>query len=132
MSDVIWPGGRQVKVTGLGDVSAALKKAGADATDLREVVHDVGMIVVNAALPKMRERTGAMKDTLRAGRGKQKAVVRAGGGPVAWAATNEYGFAARNISPSFAINTARSENRDEIVDRFESGIEDVLRNAGLI
>jgi hypothetical protein len=119
-----------VRVSGLGDAARALKRAGIDATDLRDVVYDVGMIVVNAAdIPVL---SGALKASLRAGRGKQKAVVRAGSASVPYAAATEYGFSARNIPASLAINQARDEHIGEIVDRFESGIEDVLRRAGLL
>jgi hypothetical protein len=119
-----------VRVSGLGDAARALRRAGVDAGDLRDVVYDVGMIVVNAA--DIAVQTGALKDSLRAGRGKQKAVVRAGGGSVAHAAAYEYGFAARNYPASFALNQARDENLGEIVDRLEAGIEDVLHRAGLL
>lgn len=130
MPDVSWPGGRSVKVTGLGDVVSAFKRAGRDATDLRSVIYDVGMIVVRAT--RYPELTSALQNSLRAGRGKQKAVVRAGGSGVAHAAATEYGFAAHNIPATLALNTARAEKHDEIVDRFETGIEDVLRRAGLL
>lgn len=119
-----------LRVTGLGDVVRALKKAGVDATDLRDVIYDVGMIVVNAT--SMRVKSGAMQATLRAGRGKQKAVVRAGGGAVPYAAVQEYGYSASNISGSFAMNEARAAEMGAITDRLESGIEDVLRRAGLL
>lgn len=128
MADVIQTG--NVRVTGLGDVARALKRAGVDATDLREVVHDVGMIVVRAA--EMPVLSGRLRDSLRAGRGKQKAVVRAGGGSIRYAGVQEYGWPARNIPATGAINRARDENRAEIVDRFETGIQEVLHRAGLI
>lgn len=119
-----------VRVVGLGDAARALRRAGIDATDLRDVVHDVGMIVVRAA--DIAVVSGALRDSLRAGRGKQKAVVRMGGGSVPYGAVYEYGYAARNYPASFALNTARDENAAEIVDTFEAGIEDVLRRAGLL
>lgn len=116
----------QVKIEGLRELNKALAKAAEDSKDLSALMYKVGMIVVRAAKPP--RRTGNLANSLRAGRGKTKAVVRAGNnGSIPYGRVMEYGWAARNIQPRLFLNKAREEKAREIERAIFAGIDDIIR-----
>lgn len=115
-----------VEIKGLRELNKALKQAAEDSQDLSELMHRVGMIVVRAANPP--RRTGNLANSLRAGRGKTKAVVRAGNnGSIPYGRVMEYGWKARNISPRLFLNKAREEKANEIERAIFAGIDDLIK-----
>jgi hypothetical protein len=117
---------KEVEVRGLRELNKALAKAAEDSKDLSALMHKVGMIVVRAAQPP--RRTGNLANSLRAGRGKTKAVVRAGNnGSIPYGRVMEYGWAARNVSPRLFLNKARAEKANEIERAIFAGIDDIIR-----
>src|SRR5690625_8028143 len=86
----------QFRITGLRETLRAMEQAGADAESMRDLMHAIGLTVVHAASPL--RVTGTLAGTLRAGRGKTKAVVRAGSAAVPYAGPIHYGWPARNRS----------------------------------
>nr|BFF13501.1 hypothetical protein GCM10025699_48040 [Microbacterium flavescens] len=65
-----------VKVEGLNKTIRALRQSGADMQDMKDLMHEIGTLIVNAAQPPV--KSGALAGSIRAGRGATKAVVRAG------------------------------------------------------
>jgi len=131
MSDVIniGSGGNRVRIEGLGQTMRALTKAGADAQDMKDLMHALGMLVVNAANPPV--KSGALDATMRAGRGKTKAVVRAGGAKTPYAGVVHYGWPQHNIEAQPFLQTALDAQRTQIFDDLEDGIGELLRKANL-
>lgn len=120
----------RIRVTGLRKTMRDLERAGADATDMKELIHDLGQIVVNAAtVPSM---TGNLAGTVRAGRGKTKAVVRAGGARAPYAGVIHYGWPAHNIAPQPYLVDALQRERGAVVEALNEGIEDILRKNDLL
>lgn len=121
--------GVSIRTEGLSKAIRAMEKAGADSQDLKQLMYDIGMIVVRAAQPPV--LTGRLQASIRAGRGKTKAVVRAGGARVPYAGVIHYGWPARDIAPQPFLLDALQRKRGEAFQKIESGIEDVLRKNNL-
>lgn len=122
--------GVSIRTQGLAKTARALEKAGADSTDMKQLMHDIGMLVVNASLPPV--LTGRLKASIRAGRGKTKAVVRAGGSNVPYAPVIHYGWRTRNIEPQPFLLNALQKERGDVFIKLEQGIDDILRKNNLI
>ncbi len=120
----------RLSVTGLSKTVRSLEKAGADAQDMKQLIYSIGMLVVNSADPA--QVSGRLRSTIRAGRGKTKAVVRAGGARAPYAGVNHYGWPAHNIAPNpYLVNAVRSERAD-ILQALDEGMEEIMRKNGLL
>ncbi|SDQ11136.1 HK97 gp10 family phage protein [Microbacterium sp. cf332] len=122
-------GSGRVRVEGLSRSMRALTKAGADAQDMKTLMHSIGSIVVDAA--DAPARSGALAGTIRAGRGKTKAVVRAGGARTPYAGVIHYGWPARGISPQPFLTEALQANRSAVFAALEAGIDELIQKNGL-
>lgn len=133
-ADVIDLGGpgTQLRVTGLRSTFRSLQDAGASAEDLKNLMAVLGALVVQDAQPRARRDTGALAGSIRAGRGKTKAVVRAGGARIPYAGVQHYGWAARSISPNPFLVQAIQSQQGAILAALDDGIKDLLREAGLL
>lgn len=118
-----------ISIKGLGRAMRALERAGADAQNMRDLMHQLGMLVVTAARPPV--KTGRLADSLRAGRGKTKAVVRAGGRRAPHAGIQEYGDPHRGIPATFYIRNALQAQRPNILTQLDAGIDSILRDNDL-
>ena len=119
-----------VRVEGLKELRAALRQAGIDAGDMPDLMHSIGMLVIRAADPP--RASGALANSLRAGRGKTKAVVRAGNnGSIPYGRVQEYGWKARNIPARMFLNNARASKKTAIERAVENGITQILRKHNL-
>ena len=115
-----------VRVAGMNRTLRALSKAGADAQNMRQLMHEIGMIAVRAAKPKTPVLSGALRRNIRAGKGKTKAVVRAGGARVPYAPVVHYGWPARNIPAQPYLVQAAVQQQGAMIRRFEDGIDELL------
>lgn len=118
-----------VRIEGLRELNKAFRQAAVDAQDQKSLMHDIGMIVVNAASPPM--LSGALAGTIKAGKGKTKAVVRAGGARAPYAPVIHYGWPGHNIEPQPFLLSALESRQKEVVDRLQEGIGDLLHKANL-
>jgi len=121
--------GVEFRITGLRETLRAMEKAGADAESMRDLMHAIGMTVVHAANPP--RVTGTLAGTLRAGRGKTKAVVRAGTAAVPYAGPIHYGWPARNIAPQPFLTAALQAQQTRILDQLDDGIGEIIKNNDL-
>lgn len=121
-----------MRVEGLNETLRALKKAGADAEDMKQLMFALGSIVVAAAQPKAPTLSGKMSSTIRAGKGRTKAVVRAGGAKAPYAGVIHYGWPARNVEPHPYLADAVTSETGRLLDTLEKGLADILRNANLV
>lgn len=129
MSDFqVTSGPLKLRVTGLRRTVRDLKKAGADSQDLSELMHKLGSIVVEGA--QVKRVTNSLADTLRAGRGKTKAVVRMGTRRVPYAGVYNYGWPERNIEPAAVpLEETVRANMPEILESLEAGVQEILTRA---
>lgn len=119
-------GGVRVRVDGLRKTIRDLNKAGTDATDMKELMHSLGEIVIKGAQPNIPVRSGALAGTLRAGNGKTKAVVRAGGARAPYAGVIHYGNPKRGIAPHPFLTDSLRHQHEHIYTALEAGINAIL------
>jgi hypothetical protein len=119
----------RLRVSGLRTTVRDLERAGADTQDMRQLIHTVGMIVVRAATAPV--RSGKLEGTIRAGRGKTKAVVRAGGARAPYAGVIHYGWPARGIQAQPFLVDALQAQRNNVLQALETGIDEILRKNNL-
>lgn len=122
-------GSVRVRVEGLARTSRQLSRAGADMQNMKALMHSLGMMVVRAAQPPV--LTGRLAGTLRAGRGKTKAVVRAGTAGVPYAGVIHYGWPARGIRPNEFLTQALHRERSDIFRALDRGLAEIAKNADL-
>lgn len=122
-------GDMRLRVVGLGQTLRNMSKAGADAEDLKGLMRTLGEVVISAARPP--QDSGKLAGTLRAGRGKTKAVVRAGGARAPYAGVIHYGWPAHNIAPQPFLSTAIQQTRPQILHELQDGLGDILRKHNL-
>lgn len=124
--------GASVRIEGLGRTLRALAKAGADAQDMRDAMHRLGMVVVTAARPRVPigkgPAAGRTLSTLRAGRGKTKAVVRMGGARAPYAPVVHYGWPARNIDPQPSLVDAYQATRPRVLAQLDTELGQLLKS----
>lgn len=120
----------RLRVSGLRATVRNLERAGADTQDMRQLIHAVGMVVVRAASAPV--RTGKLDGTIRAGRGKTKAVVRAGGARAPYAGVIHYGWPARGIAAQPFLVDALQAQRNNVLSTLDTGIEEILRKNNLL
>lgn len=126
----IGSGEGRVRVEGLGRTIRQMSKAGADAEDLKSLMHTIGSLVINAANPP--RQSGALANTLRPGRGKTKAVVRAGGARTPYAGVIHYGWPARNIAPQPFLTDALNSKRTDVFRELDKNLNTILKKHDLI
>jgi len=118
-----------VRIEGLRTLQRRLSRAGIDSSDLTNTMRQIAQAVINVAHPPI--LTGTLKSTLRAGKGKTKAVVRAGSAKVPYAGVIEYGWAAHGIAPTHWLSDARDSRSAESKRLIQKGIENVLKQNDL-
>lgn len=118
-----------VKVEGLAKLNRSMKQAGVEAQDQKDLMFKLGNIVASKA--NAPAKTGALANTVRAGKGKTKAVVRAGGARTPYAGVIHYGWPARGIAPNPFLLNALSQSSTELVEGIDDGIANILRKNGL-
>lgn len=115
-----------LRVTGLRSTLRAMSAAGADAEDMKDLMSEIGSIVVRAAVPLTRRDTGTLAGTIRAGRGKTKSVVRMGGARARYAGPMHYGWPARHIAPRPSLVLALQGHAGQILTRLDEGLAQLL------
>lgn len=123
--------GVTLRIKGLNAAVRAMAKAGADAEDMKDLMHAIGESVIVVARPRTPVITGRLVATLRAGRGKTKAVVRAGGARVPYAGVQHYGWPARNIAPKPFLADAVQASRNKVLSQLDEGLGEILEKNNL-
>lgn len=133
--------GVSVKVEGLNRVLRKLNQAGADAENMRALMHSLGGIVIDNAAPPV--RSGNLASSMRAGRGKTKAVIRAGyeartpyagrihyGDPAGfW--RSMLGMRSSGIQPRPFLTDALQRSKGQVYAALERGIDQLLKQNDL-
>jgi len=119
--------GGYIKTDGLSKLNRAMTAAGIDAEDNRELMFRLGQIVAEEAKRLVPVRTGTLREAIRPGRGKTKAVVRAGFRSVPYAPVIHYGWSDRGIQPQPYLLQALQNKREYVIAAFEDGIRDITK-----
>lgn len=115
-----------IRIEGLRELNARLRAAGDDSQDMPDLMHKIGNIVIANARPA--RKTGSVAASMRAGRGRTKAVVRAGYAKRAGhAGVYHYGDPHRgHKSHPFLIDALR-RSQPMIINELDNGIDVILR-----
>ena len=133
--------GMRVQVRGLDDTLKAIRRAGEGSEDMRELMHSVGSVVAGTARTLAPVASGRLSGSIRAGRGKTKAVVRAGGARAPYSGVRHYGAPTGatdalgrviNAHPTLFLVRAIDQNRTRVATMVEQGIIDLLRKHALV
>jgi len=122
----------KVAFVGLREFQRALRQIDPDLRkELREVQKEAAQIVAVTAAARAPRRTGRLAGSIRATATQKAGSVRAGGARLPYAGPIHFGWRARNIRPQPFIYDALDARREQVVRKFESGIESLFRKAGL-
>ena len=116
------------RVDGLNRAIRAATKAGADSENMRDLMHSIGEIVAGSGRALAPARSRKMIGSIRAGRGKTKAVVRTGfeSKRLPYAGVIHYGWPAHHIKPNPFMLKAIEQTRGEVITRLETGLGEIL------
>lgn len=129
---VINEGSSTIRIENLKKIIRQMEKAGADAQDMKDLMYEVGTLVVNGAAGLVPVRSGRLAGNIRASKAKTKAIVRAGGARVPYAGVIHYGWPAHNIVANEFLDKAREDRKQQIVSTISDGIDDILRKVDLV
>lgn len=119
-----------IRVEGLRELNARLRAAGDDTQDMPDLMNRLGNIVIANARPP--RKSGELAGTLRAGRGRTKAVVRAGyARRGAHAGVVHYGNPHTGSRAQPFLVDALRRAQTQVVTELETGIDTILRKNNL-
>lgn len=124
----------RLRVEGWRKTLRALEDAGVASTDMRDLMHALGTIVADDAKGRAPKESGKLAGTLRAGRGKTKAVIRAGSRAVPYAGIVHYGTPAtypKHYDAQPYVVDALQATQARVMAALLDGLEDLLRKANL-
>lgn len=113
---------RGIEVEGARELRAALKRAGDDASDLKDAHHAAGEVVVTEARSIVPHLSGRLEGTIRASRAKASATVKAGGAGVPYAGVQHFGWPAHGIEAVPFLYDALDRRRGEVVKAYEDAV----------
>ena len=120
-----------IQVKGIAELNKAVTSIGFDFSELSEANLAIAKTVADRAATLAPRRTGALAGSIKGVRDKNKVRVSAGNANVPYAGVIEYGWAKRRIKAQPYITKAAAELRDEIKQRYENNIKDIIRKNGL-
>lgn len=130
--------GVSVKVDGILNVISTLTRFGQRSGDLRQAFDRIGNKVKQDAIPLTPVATGALARSIRAGRTKNKATVRAGGasrrshGGGVYAPIAHYGtYTHRSRGPRPFLTTAAHRNAGYARNEISNELQGIIRQMGL-
>lgn len=122
------PVATSVHVEGLAQLGRTLRRLDADAAkQMRAAGMDAARVVATHAKTRAPSRTGRLRDSIRPGATQRGATVRAGSSRVPYAGPIHFGWRQRNIRPQPFLYDALDHRRADVIDVFERGIADVIR-----
>lgn len=117
---------RGIRIEGLRELNAKLRAAGDESAALPDLMFRLGSIVINAA--RVPADSGELAGTLRAGRGRTKAVVRAGYAKRgAHAGVVHYGNPHRGSRAQPFLVDALRRAQPQLVSELQTGIDQLLK-----
>lgn len=115
-----------VRIEGLKELRAALKKAGADMESVKDAMGAIGDTVATAARPQAPYESGALAATIRANRAAGRATVMAGSARVPYALPIHWGWPRRGITGRpFVLEAAQATEARWMVD-FTDAVQKIL------
>jgi hypothetical protein len=121
---------RSIRIDGLRELNAKLRAAGDESADMPDLMQKLGQLVISNARPP--RITSELAGTMRAGRGRTKAVVRAGYAKRgAHAGVTHYGNPHNGQRAQPFLIDALRRVETQIVTELQTGIDRLLRKHNL-
>lgn len=120
-----------VRIEGLNRLVKSLQELGLDLDDLKDVMAEIAAEGAQRAAAHAPRKSGALANTIRGNRAKNKAVVTAGRGKVKYAAVQNYGWPKRSIKGTEFLQKADYDLRDIAPAMLAEGIQRLIDSKGL-
>lgn len=117
-----------ITVVGLDELRRDLRRVGdVELNDEMKAIHKaLAAEIVERAMPKVPQLTGALKGTLRAAGTARDAIGRVGARTAPYATVIHWGWAAHNIKPRPFLQDAAAEIEETVTDRYETAVAKML------
>ncbi len=123
-------GKARVQVTGAREFRAAMKKMGADLSDLTAINKAAAQKVADTARGRAPVLSGRLRGSIRAGATRTRGTVKAGTNGIPYAGVIHFGWPRHNIEPQPFIYDALDERKGEVIDAYEAHIEALVLKVG--
>jgi hypothetical protein len=124
-----------VKVEGVSSVQRQLKKLSSEVDYNTAEFLGMHKALASAVAGDSKQfvpvLSGALRESIREAATKKSARVKAGGGKLKYAGPIHFGWAARRIEPQPFIYDAIDGRRDEIKERYEKLVDDLIKKHDL-
>lgn len=121
-----------VKITGLRETVRNLEKLGVDVDDIKAAFTAIAADVAREAGALVPVASGALKASIRPGRTKNKAIVRAGTAARApYAGVINYGWPSRGIAATGFLTTPANRDLDTKVATIDRELQALIRRRNL-
>jgi hypothetical protein len=117
----------RVKVHGVKEMEAALKKVADGAADLKAAHTTVARVIVPGSAQRSPRRTGARAASWAPSATKGRARISS---RLAYAPVIEYGWGARGIEPARMVRDTIEAEQGEIIKTYEAELERLGKRAG--
>lgn len=115
-----------VQIEGLNQKVKALLELGVELNDLKDVFAEIAKDGAEVASSFTPVKSGALQDTIRGNRAKNKAVITAGRARVPYAGAINYGWPVRSIAPAMFLQKADEEMADRAPQMLQEGIDRLI------
>lgn len=123
-------GSSSVQINGLKETVRSLEKFGVSAEDLKGAFTKAGTLVATDAKTLVDTKSGALANTIKPSKTKNKSIVRAGSARVVYAGVQHYG-GYNNIDPQLFLTTAVDRNAQTIISLVDSELDALITQYGL-
>lgn len=130
--------GGSIRVEGLRETIKQLEALGADKSEIVEANYRAAETLRQQALPNVPVRTGKLRASLRSSKAKGYAQVSMGNSRVVYANPIHWGwfydkewFIQKNIKPNLFLYRALGSTKDEIMQRYNQDMQQLIDKYGL-
>jgi HK97 gp10 family phage protein len=116
----------KIVIEGADTLQRTLSAAGRDLADWASVNQAAAARLAQDAASRAPRRTGRLAGSIRATSDKRGGQVAAGGGGVAYAKVQEYGWAGHNIRAQPYMRPALTDGRGEIVQLYADRVDHIV------
>lgn len=118
-----------VRITGLRETIRALEKLGVSVEDLKGAIEPITNKVVEDAKALTPVLTGALRESIRGSKAKNKAVIRGGTARTKYASFVEFGSV--HNTAQHMIEDAIGNNQEYAVDKLDQELQSLIRRYDL-
>jgi hypothetical protein len=126
--------GNRIVADGIREVSKKLTLLASDDKSINEANYRAATILLQASKPMVPRRSGKLASTLKAGKARNYASVRAGSARVPYAAPIHFGwfydreyFIAKNIAPNPFFYRALGLVYEDIIAKYNEDMEAIIK-----